>query len=290
MAGPAEQLPPRTCDPTGRFSDRAADYVRFRPSYPPEAIDAIVDGLGDPASLSAADVGAGTGIMTRLLAARGVRTFAIEPNAAMREAGERLDPSNRARQGAARSVHAAAITWLAATAESTTLDDASVDLVVCAQSYHWFEPERACGEFGRILRPRGRLALIWNDGDESTPVARGYYDAVREASPDGPTVHKEPPKGPDVRPPFDPLCRRRFRYAQRLDADGLIGRAMSASYVPKDGPAALRLIERLHDLHAQHADSEGLVALEYDTWLWVGEKATFDSTGTPSARCSRTGA
>ncbi|MBC7773083.1 MAG: SAM-dependent methyltransferase, partial [Pyrinomonadaceae bacterium] len=75
---------PHALNPTGRFSDRAEDYKKYRPSYPPDAIDAILDGLGPPASLLAADIGAGTGISSTLLAERGVRVFAVEPNPAMR--------------------------------------------------------------------------------------------------------------------------------------------------------------------------------------------------------------
>ena len=80
-----EQLP-YELNPTSRFSDRADDYVKYRPGYPPAAIDAILNGLGPPASLVAADVGAGTGISARALADRGVRVLAVEPNAVMANA------------------------------------------------------------------------------------------------------------------------------------------------------------------------------------------------------------
>ncbi len=265
--------------PTTRFSDRATDYVKYRPSYPAEAIDAIFDGFGRATPtrgtgfqpvrgcgvLRAADIGAGTGISARLLAACGVDVIAIEPNEVMRRAGEthtRLgEPGHR-------------VEWRAGTAESTGLEDASMDLLLCAQSYHWFEPVAACREFGRILRPGGRLALMWNDADESDPVSLGYYDLVRAASTGvGPTSHQTVAKNPRVEPPFDAarMQRLHFRNEQRLDVDGLIGRAMSASYVPKTGEKAERLVAGLRKLHAEHVGADGCVGLVYGVWVYLCE-------------------
>lgn len=258
--------------PTTRFSNRAEDYVKYRPSYPAGAIDAVLEGLGDPPSLRAADVGAGTGISAGLLAGRGVRVVAIEPNDAMREAGAR---HTRAETPASRPVPGHAVDWRPGTAESTGLPDGSVDVVLCAQSYHWFEPGGACREFARILRPGGRLALMWNDGDETDPVAKGYYDLVREASTGaGPSSHQTVAKDPPIAAPFDAsrVRRLRFRHTQRLDEAGLIGRAMSASYVPKEGPASERLVAGLRRLHAEHAGPDGRVGLVYGVWLYLLER------------------
>ncbi len=256
---------------TTRFSDRVADYVRSRPSYPPDAIDAILDGLADPASLVAADIGAGTGIMTHLLAERGVRVHAVEPNADMRDAGKKWVGEQLVSEGSDRpsAARESSVTWHDATAEATGLADASVDLIVCAQSYHWFKPDVACAEFGRILKRPGKLALVWNDGDESTPVARRYYDLVRKASTEGTTAHQETARAPAVAPPFTDLCEAHHRHVHELDLDGLISRAMSASYVPKQGPAAERLIKGLGQMHGEHADARGIVEFLYDVWLWT---------------------
>ncbi len=222
-------------------------------------------------TLVAADIGAGTGIMTRPLAERGVRVHAIEPNTAMRTAGERFLADGWDRLPAGREQGSGEIIWHDATAEATALPNASIDLVVCAQSYHWFEPTRACAEFVRILKRPGRLALIWNDGDESTPVARRYYDLVRAASTEGTTAHQDAAHAPTVAAPFTDLREQHFRHVHELDLDGLIRRAMSASYVPKAGPAAERLIEGLRELHAEHADAVGRVGFVYDVWLWTAD-------------------
>ncbi len=107
-------------------------------------------------------MGAGTGICSRLLADRGARVLAIEPNDAMRAAAE-----DHPR-----------VEWQRGTAERTGLEDSGVDLVVCAQAFHWFEPQAALQEFHRILRPGGRLALIWNKRDNSDPFTAGYRQAI----------------------------------------------------------------------------------------------------------------
>ncbi|MGH2570868.1 MAG: class I SAM-dependent methyltransferase, partial [bacterium] len=143
MPSSASDPPLHDLDPRGRFTDRAADYVRYRPDYPAAAIDHVLNGLGDPSRLTAADVGAGTGISSRLLAERGTRAVAIEPNAAMRAAAE---PHPR-------------VEWRDGTAEDTRLAAASMDLVLCAQAFHWFRQEEAVAEFARVLRPRGRLVV-----------------------------------------------------------------------------------------------------------------------------------
>lgn len=242
-------------DPTTRFSDRVADDTRYRPTYPAEAIDAILEGLGDAASLTAADVGAGTGISARLLGDRGLRVIAIEPNAAMRDGATALPR----------------VEWRDAAGESTGLDDLSIDLVLCAQAYHWMDPPRACAEFARVLRPGGRLALMWNDGDESTPVAGRYYELLREVATDGTLSHKTAAAGPTLASPFESMERLTFRNVQRMDREGLIGRAMSASYVPKAGPEVEWLSSALSDLHSEHADASGLIAFEYEVVLYLGE-------------------
>jgi SAM-dependent methyltransferase len=241
-------------DPATRFSDRVRDYERFRPSYPPPAIDAILDGLGDPATLVAADVGAGTGISARLLAARAVHVHAIEPNNEMREAGERAGSGGPGR-----------IDWRDATGEATGLPDHSVDLITCAQAYHWLDPDRAATEFTRILKPGGRIALMWNDWDETHPVTSGYSRLIRRHCTGLPPHHEE--WTPTVSGKLMVTGTRRFPHAQRLDAEGLVGRAMSASYVPKQGPAHDAIVSGLRALHAEHAGADGLVDLAYETWV-----------------------
>jgi SAM-dependent methyltransferase len=245
---------PRAQDSVKRFRDRADDYVRYRPSYPPSAIDAILDGLGSPASILAADIGAGTGISARLVADRGVRVIAVEPGEAMRKAAS---PHPR-------------VDWLAATAEATGLRADAVDLVVCAQSFHWFRPPEALAEFARVLKPSGRLAIMWNRRSLNDPFTAAYRQAILDVG--GESEAERMPFDSSViarTGRFEAPIRQVVPNAQRLDLDGLVGRARSASYVPKTGEAGDRLIAMLHGLHAQHADTAGMVTLVYDTEIFL---------------------
>ncbi|MEZ6318798.1 MAG: methyltransferase domain-containing protein [Phycisphaerales bacterium] len=245
-------------DSTNRFTDRASDYVRYRPTYPRAAYEAIVAGLGDPRTLIAADVGAGTGISARGLADLGPRVIAVEPNAAMRSAAE----------------HHPRVEWRDGTAESTGLEGASVDVILCAQAYHWFDPERTCAEFARILRPNGRLALMWNESDTSDPVAARYVELTETAATERVMSRRTAASTrPDVRAPFAEPRVVTVPNEQRLDADGLIGRAMSASYVPRSGPVTDALVAGLRELHADRADADGLVTVRITTWIYLTERA-----------------
>jgi SAM-dependent methyltransferase len=244
-------------DTVGRFSDRAADYVRYRPSYPAEAVAAILDGLGPPERLVAADVGAGTGISARLLGDRGVRVIAVEPGEAMRRA-------------AAPHPHVA---WVAGRAEATGLGSQSVDLVLCAQSFHWFRTAGALREFARILRERRRLAITWNRRSTRDPFTAGYRRAIVDVG--GEIADESRVFDPGVISSsglFSSPERTSFPNVQRLDLAGLIGRARSASYVPKSGAAGETLVEILRALHESYADNNGLVTLVYETEVFSSSK------------------
>jgi SAM-dependent methyltransferase len=214
-------------------------------------VTAILEGLGDPCLLTAGDVGAGTGIASRLLAARGARVLAVEPNAAMREAAT---PHPR-------------VEYLAGTAEGTGLAAASVDLVLCAQSFHWFHAATALSEFRRILRPRGRLAILWNERREDDAFTGAYSRLVAQVAPDRTEARREGLAGDLLGAGFAQVERLEFEHGQRLTADGLVGRALSASYMPRRGPQSEDLQRRLRALHAEYADVSGQVGLLYRTVL-----------------------
>ncbi len=266
MTGPQGDPPLHDLDPTRRFTDRAADYVRFRPDYPAAAIDCILAGLAPGArepgalpsrELVAADVGAGTGISARQLAGRGVRVVAVEPNAAMR---------------AAAAPHPL-VAWREGTAEATGLAAGAVDLVLCAQAVHWVRQPEAIAEFHRVLRDGGRLALMWNARDRNDPFTQGYTEAVRAVNGDHPAERRALDAGVvHATGRFTPAARHEFPHAQRLDRAGLLGRATSASYVPKAGPALEELSRRLDGLFDRHRDAVGLVTLRYRTEVWIAAR------------------
>lgn len=241
-------------NPTGRFSDRVADYVRFRPTYPTVAIDRVLDGLGDPLSLSAADVGAGTGISSLLLAERGVSVHAVEPNAEMLAAAPR-HPRIRPVNGLA---------------EATTLAARSCHLVLCAQAFHWFRVAESLAEFARILRKPGRLALMWNKRDRHDSFTSRYTEAIRAvASERQAEMMPFDPSVLDASGVFGRVASFEYPHSQRLDREGLVGRATSASYVPKSGPGLEKLIPMLHDAHQEFADAQGFVELRYLTQVFL---------------------
>ncbi len=258
-AAPSPDAPLHALDPTRRFSSRAADYAAARPSYPAAAIEALLCGLGPLHALRVADVGAGTGIAARLLADAGTPVTAVEPNAAMRAAAE---PHAR-------------VTWVPGTAEATGLPSGSFGLVVCAQAFHWFEPARALPELLRLLRPGGRLAVMWNERERRTdPTTAAYSDLVRSASGDHPADRAYADPSDLLRAAglaLEPATA--FPNVQRLDRAGLLRRAFSASYVPQAGPGAEALAARLGALHARHAAADGRVALRYATRIVSGRRA-----------------
>jgi ubiquinone/menaquinone biosynthesis C-methylase UbiE len=135
----------------GDFTGLATDYARYRADYAPHVVTAILGYMGRDASLiDAADIGAGTGIWTRMLAVRGLHSIvAVEPNDDMRGQG-------------IRSSHGTCIVWRAGSAEATGLPDGSANLVSMASALHWANFDQACAEFHRILRPGGVFAALWN--------------------------------------------------------------------------------------------------------------------------------
>lgn len=248
--------PPRfELSPTTRFADRASDYARFRPKYPAAAVDFAVEGLPAEGVL-AADIGAGTGISSRLLADRGPRVFAVEPNAAMRAAA---DPHP-------------GVSFVDGTAEATGLDAESVDLVLCAQAFHWFRPAEALAEFWRVLKPGGRLVLFVNERDDRDIVMRLYNASIQKAA------ERELSEGQrecidEALSEFgQSVIPAAFQNAQALSREGLIGRARSASYVPKEGPRHDQLFRDLDALWSAHRDGAGEVTLAYRTLVWRVER------------------
>lgn len=248
------ETPLHVMNPLDRFSDRAQDYAKYRPSYPKQAIATILEGLGNLSPLVAADIGAGTGISSRLLAQQGVRVFAIEPNEAMREAAS-PHPLVEFRDG---------------TAEATNLPDASVDLVTCFQAFHWFNPEPTLAEFHRILKPSGRLAVVWNDRDKEDEFTQKYTRLVQIASNHHPAESRLVSVDPLLESSFFPNVHRyTFTYRQELDREGLIGRAMSVSYVPREGEALEQLITGLEELYNREHNENGLVYMTYCTSVYL---------------------
>ncbi|MBA4119713.1 MAG: SAM-dependent methyltransferase [Isosphaera sp.] len=241
-------------DPVGRFTTRARDYAAARPDYPRAAIDAILEDL-DTTRCVVVDAGAGTGIMTRQLAAQlrdRATVHALEPNPAMRAVlvAARL-PRVQPRD---------------APAEGTGLPDRSADAVVCACAFHWFRTGDALREFARVLRPGGRLAIVSNERDPAHGATRRLMGISARASGGHPAetwAMADP--GALGLGLFTGHRLTVHAHAQRLDLRGLVARLRSASYIPAQGPAWDAAAAQLHALHAAFADARGLVTLRYLT-------------------------
>jgi SAM-dependent methyltransferase len=250
-----------------RFTDRVDDYVRARPGYPDALVELLAAELGLLPPAPVADIGSGTGLSAEPLLRRGHVVYCVEPNAAMRAAAEaRLGglPGFRSIDGAA---------------ERTRLPDAAVDVVLAAQAFHWFEPDRACAEFRRILVPGGRVVLVWNTRrTRGSPFLEGFeallrrhgtdYDAVRARTA---ALMAEAARGGGLARLFaGGVAHRVLANAQTLDREGLRRRLRSASYTPPPGsPAHPAMMAELDALFAAHA-SDGAVRIDYDLDVYWG--------------------
>jgi SAM-dependent methyltransferase len=247
-------------DATTRFSNRVADYIRYRPSYPDEMIRTLEAEAGLTGSSVVADIGSGTGISSNLFLPLGCTVYGVEPNADMRAAAE----SRFADQPRFHSVNASA--------EATTLAQASIDLVVAGQAFHWFDRVKTRAEFVRILRPHGYVALFWNSRrTESTPFLKGYEDLLNQYATDYQQINHTNIDTADLAQFFAvPFEIRKFPNSQSFDFAGLRGRLLSSSYAPAEGqPRHDDMMLALQHVFRDHAVNDR-VEFEYDTELYFG--------------------
>lgn len=235
-------------NPTGRFSNRAEHYVKYKPGYPDEALEVLAEAL--PAGCEVADVGAGTGISSRWLRKRARLVYAVEPNLAMREAAAGMD----------------GVVPVDGTAEATGLADASVDAVVRATAFHWFDVAGARREFARILRPGGNVVLVWNV--RRMPEYERIVDAFATER-----VKKWDERTGDIAAELFGGEMRTARVAneQWLDWEGLLGRVMSASYMPLPGDARFGEMEAALREYFGRESRGGVMRFVYETAMYWGE-------------------
>ena len=249
-------------DSTERFSSRVADYVRYRPDYPPALLDWLHQDIGVPTETLVADIGAGTGISTRLFLAAGHPVIAVEPNAAMRAAAEQLLAPDYLRLKVADG-----------TAEATGLADNSVGLVAAAQAFHWFDTTAVRREWARILQPEGMALVFWNSRLlDASPFLIGYEQLLLEFGTDYTEVAERYQDDDTMRAWFGEGLRgmARLPNVQRMDYDGLRGRLLSSSYAPQAGhPRHAAMLDALQQLFDAHA-VDGQIAFEYQTRAFVG--------------------
>ena len=256
---------------TQRFSSRVDAYVKYRPSYPPGVYELFRQELGIGRGSTVADVGSGTGISAEPLLRDGVIVYCVEPNADMRGAAER----SLSRYPGFRSI--------TGTGEHTSLPGHSVDLVICAQAFHWLDHQAAADEFRRVTRPGGFVAILWNRRrTDSSPFLQEYDQLLTRYGTDYVKVsyEKEPLSPGEFEALFDvPFAKITFPNEQRFDLTGLRGRVASSSYVPLPGePGYPELYAGLDDLFTRHA-STGRITFEYETEVYYADFISKSSQG-----------
>jgi len=242
-------------DTVGRFSNRVENYVKYRPGYPPEVLDLFKNELGLTADSIVADVGSGTGISAKLFLENGNRVYGVEPNDGMRAAAEQDlvgFPSFRSLKG---------------TADDTGLPSNSIDFIIAAQAFHWFEPDVTRNEFTRILKPNGYAALIWNERQiDTTQFLIEYEQFLLGYANDYTLVRHENVNDETLSGFFEkPFERKTFDNVHILDFDGLKGRVLSSSYMPPESDERFEgMVEELRTLFAKYAENDR-IKIFYDT-------------------------
>ena len=254
------------------FAEVADDYEYGRPCYLPEAVAAAARGLRLAPGARIADVGAGTGKLTRALAAAGFDVVAVEPLPGLRERLRAAVPGVEA---------------LAGTAEALPLPDAAVDAVACADAFHWFDGPPAVAEFARVIRPGGGLALLWNmeDDEAETPpwhVELGdLLERVRPEHPSWTDGHEQGRGAVAASPAFGALALDEIRHERATDRDRLIALVGSMSFVgglPR--PERLQVLERVAALLDRHGVHD--VRMSARTTVWTARR-----TDAPSSAMTR---
>ena len=250
-------------DATKRFTNRVDNYVKYRPSYPADVIDCLVNETAIPADGFVADIGSGTGIFTNLLLKSNFKVFAVEPNKAMRVSAEAAffnNPNFISVNG---------------TAENTRLSNNSCDLIVCAQTFHWFDAIQCQTEFKRILKHGdGFVALIWNNRQaDADAFAVAYEDLLQQNTADYKESNHQNLNDVNFAAFFKDgqYTLHKFANMQSFDAEGLAGRAFSSSYVPApetaEGVEFALLLKGVFDNH----QVDGRVNFTYQTQVYLGQ-------------------
>ena len=263
-------------DPTQRFANRVENYIKYRPGYPPAILDLLAAKCGLTSAATVADIGSGTGILTRLLLgfserrgdpssqerSVGPRVYGVEPNREMRAAGERL------------LAEFPNFTSLDGSAEATTLPDASVDIITAGQAFHWFDRRKSRVEFQRLLKPGGYVVLIWNDRNTTNrPFFRAYEELLLTYGTDYALVNHKNVDASLLGAFFGPAGFGSASYPndQTFDFAGLKGRLLSSSYAPEVGhPRHAPMLATLQSLFDAF-QSEGTVTFDYDTTVYYGQ-------------------
>ncbi|MCR8655754.1 class I SAM-dependent methyltransferase [Paenibacillus endoradicis] len=257
-------------DTTERFSGRSQQYVKYRPSYSQEVIQHLIQEIGIISSNFVADIGAGTGIFTEKLLEQHIQTVAVEPNDDMRSALIQHLQSYLTDSTQDKLL----LTVSNGSAEQTDLANESVDHIVCAQAYHWFNAELAQTEFKRILKQGGQVVLLWNQRDVGASAFMNDYDALflKYGKEYDEVKHKHISQTSlkSFYGGYEPQLAS-YQYSQQLDRAGLFGRIQSSSFSLQETDS--RYDEYSADIEHLFANHEqnGMVNMLYRTDIYWGQ-------------------
>jgi len=248
-------------DSTTRFSDRVENYIKYRPGYPSEIIDYLKSEDILKSDSVIADIGSGTGISSEMFLKNGNTVYAIEPNTPMREAAEKL----LSKYDNFRSIDAAA--------ENTTLPDNSIDLIVCAQAFHWFDIPKVKIEFKRILKPEGSVCLIWNERVlNGNPFLIDYEKLLLKYGTDYANVRHENIDNNKLAEFFaGGYITKTFPNKQVFDYEGVKGRLLSSSYTPQKSSQLFEpMLAELKQIFDKN-EIDGKIEFLYDTNIYINK-------------------
>jgi ubiquinone/menaquinone biosynthesis C-methylase UbiE len=240
------------------FTKGAAAYERGRPDYPAAAIAFMAEQLGLAVGATVVDIGAGTGKLARLLLGTGAEVIAVEPVAAMRDQFTRVLPHTRILDG---------------TAEALPLPDGSADAATAAQAFHWFANAKALAEIHRVLKPHGRLGLIWNNRNAESGWTREVWALIERETNDLPRYRKGNWRQAFAEyAGFRPTAERSFDHAQRGNFAMFSDRISSLSFVANmDEAERAKMIIEVRQLLERHPDTRGkeVIEIPYRTDVFI---------------------
>ncbi|MBS1514825.1 MAG: class I SAM-dependent methyltransferase [Bacteroidetes bacterium] len=244
---------------TTRFSDRVENYVKYRPHYPAAIIPYLKEKTGLSEEKIIADIGSGTGISSLLFLKNGNKVYGVEPNKEMREAGEKF------LEGYTNFIS------INGTAEDTTLNNDSIDVIVCGQAFHWFDMEKCKKEFMRIIKRDGYVVLMWNERNtKNSQLLSDYENLIKKFGTDYDKVCQQDERvNENIKIFFD---KRGYDVEliesfQKFDFEGFKGRLLSSSYVPQNNEEMISELKTLFDRY----QINGEVKFEYHTNIYTGQ-------------------